>query len=239
MKALVFIILSSFFLKAQSVEVGYNFTLIDEKDDFGVVSVEKLLLQTNMKESLLKRTAKDTVFESSTIGIFESGEGTGIFYEITEYKDLIKSIYYFKAPYFSTVVKDDRYKITWTIVPELKSILNYQCQKAICHFRGRDYVAYFASEIPISNGPFKFDGLPGLILEVTSMDNMVKIKANSIVFKNDILIKNPLKVEKTISWESFQQEYQKIFNRVTNYQTDLDSEIFIPNRAIEFYLQID
>lgn len=54
----------------------------------------------------------------------------------------------------------------WKLLSERKSILNYQCQKAVCTFRGRTYTAWFASEIPLSEGPWKFHGLPGLILKV-------------------------------------------------------------------------
>ncbi len=47
-----------------------------------------------------------------------------------------------------------------------KSILGYKCQKATCTFRGREWTAWFALDIPISDGPWKFCGLPGLIMEV-------------------------------------------------------------------------
>ncbi|EFC69505.1 GLPGLI family protein [Prevotella sp. oral taxon 317] len=55
---------------------------------------------------------------------------------------------------------------SWEITEEQKTIDNYACQKAVCTFVGRTYEAWFAPDIPISDGPWKFYGLPGLILEV-------------------------------------------------------------------------
>lgn len=55
---------------------------------------------------------------------------------------------------------------SWTIRNEKLTINGYVCQKATCRFRGRSYTAWFTQDIPISNGPWKFGGLPGLILKV-------------------------------------------------------------------------
>jgi GLPGLI family protein len=54
----------------------------------------------------------------------------------------------------------------WKILPDTIRILNQVCQKAICTFRGRNYEAWFAEGINISEGPWKFNGLPGLILKI-------------------------------------------------------------------------
>ena len=51
---------------------------------------------------------------------------------------------------------------SWNITEEQKTIDNYVCQKATCTFGGRTYEAWFAPDIPISDGPWKFYGLPGL-----------------------------------------------------------------------------
>ncbi len=51
----------------------------------------------------------------------------------------------------------------WQILGDTTTILGYQCQKAICDYRGRHFIAWFTTEIPISEGPYKFWGLPGLI----------------------------------------------------------------------------
>lgn len=55
----------------------------------------------------------------------------------------------------------------WTLKDEQQIIHGYKCQKATCHWRGRDYTAWFAPEIPIKYGPWKFGGLPGLIVKIT------------------------------------------------------------------------
>jgi len=55
----------------------------------------------------------------------------------------------------------------WFITKERKQILSYDCQKAETFFHGRKYEAWFSISIPISNGPWKFGGLPGLILAVS------------------------------------------------------------------------
>ena len=54
----------------------------------------------------------------------------------------------------------------WTLESEKQTICGYQCQRATCHWRGRDYVAWFTSAIPMKSGPWKFGGLPGLIMKI-------------------------------------------------------------------------
>ena len=54
----------------------------------------------------------------------------------------------------------------WNIGSDTLSVIGYLCQQATCFFRGRYYTAWFAKDIPISNGPWKFGGLPGLILKI-------------------------------------------------------------------------
>ena len=56
--------------------------------------------------------------------------------------------------------------ILWTLGNEKQNICGYQCQRATCHWRGRDYEAWFTSAIPMKSGPWKFGGLPGLIMKI-------------------------------------------------------------------------
>lgn len=96
-------------------------------------------------------------------------------------------------------------KIYWKIENETKEILGYPVQKASCIFRGRNYIAWFASKINIQDGPWKFNGLPGLILEIASTDNFIKFEAYQITLNKkgenleNLLVKYPnvKRIEKT------------------------------------------
>ena len=58
----------------------------------------------------------------------------------------------------------------WIFTSDTLAVLGYLCKKATCLFRGRYYTAWYAPDIPLSNGPWKFNGLPGLILKVEDSD---------------------------------------------------------------------
>lgn len=68
----------------------------------------------------------------------------------------------------------------WKILPDTMKILNQVCQKAICDFRGRKYEAWFAQGINLSEGPWKFNGLPGLILKINDLQKDYSFEAISI-----------------------------------------------------------
>lgn len=55
----------------------------------------------------------------------------------------------------------------WILGTDTATILSYSCHKAECQFKGRKWTVWFATEIPISEGPWKLYGLPGLILKAT------------------------------------------------------------------------
>ena len=68
----------------------------------------------------------------------------------------------------------------WTLTSETLTILGHRCQKATCHFRGRDFVAWFAADVPIKGGPWKFGGLPGCILKVYDTQHLYEWEAVAI-----------------------------------------------------------
>lgn len=70
--------------------------------------------------------------------------------------------------------------IDWKIGDRTKEILGYQCREATTKYRGRTYTAYFAEDLPFSDGPHQFVGLPGLILEIYDNKEHFHFKAVGI-----------------------------------------------------------
>ncbi|MGO4708707.1 GLPGLI family protein [Chryseobacterium sp. 2TAF14] len=74
--------------------------------------------------------------------------------------------------YLFVRVSTDSYKVEedqkpiWKILPDKQKIGEYNVQKATTKFGGREWTAWFSTDIPFQDGPYKFYGLPGLIVKI-------------------------------------------------------------------------
>ncbi len=91
--------------------------------------------------------------------IFSNYPDSGDIYVQTQF---VHNIYSYKEPIP---------KFGWQLTGRTTTVLDYSCIEAVAEFRGRRFYAYFTVEIPYSYGPWKFMGLPGLILQVRSDDD--------------------------------------------------------------------
>lgn len=129
-------------------------------------------------------------------------------------KDLIKNITYFKTRLGRDLYtyEEDR-KMDWKILPETVKIGEYEAQKAETTFAGRKWYAWFTQDIPFQDGPYKFKGLPGLIvkLEDSNGDYSFDLQQSKKIseFPNfDNRGGNPIKV-KRIDFEKQEKLYRK------------------------------
>jgi GLPGLI family protein len=113
------------------------------------------------------------------------------------------------------LIKDNYNTLKWNITSESKDIAGHSCVKATTTFRGREWVAWFASDIPVPYGPWKLYGLPGLILETYDVTNMYTIRAVKIAYKrNEIFDKDfktiyETKNDEPISYQQFVKDYEE------------------------------
>ena len=76
-------------------------------------------------------------------------------------------------------ISEDR-KINWKISSEKEKIGEWNAQKAEADFAGRHWIAWFSTEIPIQDGPYKFQGLPGLIVKIEDKNGSHKLELKGI-----------------------------------------------------------
>ncbi|MDY6994280.1 MAG: GLPGLI family protein, partial [Pseudomonadota bacterium] len=129
------------------------------------------------------------------------------------------------------VVSEKTGSIEWVIKNEYKKIGAFNVQKALTQFRGRKYTAWFSVEIPISAGPWKFHGLPGLILEIQDEELGVQFLFSSIKIPYNIAseLKKP-SLGSTISLQEYiriDNEFEEEFIRF--FQAKLPRDFAISN----------
>lgn len=108
-------------------------------------------------------------------------------------------------------------------------ILGYSCQRAFITYCGRDYIAWYSPQIPLADGPYKFNGLPGLILKISDTKNqhcftfssirkMTYIQPITYILSNftDITAEEYIKIMKT--------KMMRLFGIVQNGSISLPSE---------------
>src|SRR6185312_8209414 len=85
------------------------------------------------------------------------------YYQFINYKKLVRKELIMMDPY---IVNDVLPAINWHISNDKANFAELHCQKATCHFKGRDYTAWFCPDLPVHVGPWKINGLPGVIVDV-------------------------------------------------------------------------
>ena len=68
----------------------------------------------------------------------------------------------------------------WEITDSVMVIDGINCVKATADYRGREWTAWFAPEIPFNEGPWKLWGLPGLIVRAYDSKGHYRFEAKSI-----------------------------------------------------------
>lgn len=146
---------------------------------FDIKESKSVYINDRKKQGSSKKIEKKSdgsIFISQNDGTDKLGR---IVFKSYKNKELIYRDFVSKKPF---VIIDSYPEIKWSILDETKEIGSLVCQKAIGSYRGRTYTAWFALKIPISDGPWKLCGLPGLILEATDVKNHIRFEFQSIEF---------------------------------------------------------
>ncbi len=184
-------ILKGFLFNAQSVAdytIYYNFKCVSDTIENEFFTPEEFILYRVGHESRFVSSGR--YYNDSTTVVFEKTHPQPMFNsqeEVQKYIDLIaekrdrkniQSDYRitknFETSNFTSLLifslpiqyQEETMNFLWEITNETDTILGLPCIKAFTNYGGRHYFAWFTLAVPINDGPYVFQGLPGLILKV-------------------------------------------------------------------------
>lgn len=113
-------------------------------------------------ETLQEPEQTDSFNEGSSNLVIRNMGSDNIVYKDLKKGECISQEYILDKPFLiHEAIRDTG----WVLQSEEKEVAGYICKKAVS---GRKAIAWYCPEIPVSDGPSLFSGLPGLVLEVES-----------------------------------------------------------------------
>lgn len=136
-----------------------SYLVFNKEQSYYVTAKDSLENQATKNETQTFNTDDDSAGHI-VVGKKVSDQGDQVAYHIK--KNTIWSNVLYRKQFY---IKEVATKQDWKIENETKKIGNFKCKKATVNFRGRNYIAWFTTDIALPYGPWKLHGLPGLILE--------------------------------------------------------------------------
>lgn len=194
-------------LFGQSMSVSYELTYKSNMDVKTETIKQNYLLDISSQKSVFRtemRKKSDSMVVKTGLGL---GYNSNIHYELYFTKDINASSF---KKHFVFPLSRDRFVIKisdplqWNILPETKVIENLKCQRAEVEYGGRHWIAWFSKDISVSEGPYYFHGLPGLIIQIHDDRNDFIFKLTQIKKINDTFFYE-MKGGNEITWEQYRK----------------------------------
>lgn len=201
----------------------YKFTHKYDSLNSNLVLTENYFLLLGKKSSVFKsqdRFKQDSIIKSNYLRTGKLLPSGDLKYNANEiYFDFILNKMYSREKKLAGdyVMERSYPKIIWKIEQESKIINSLKCQKAVGYYHGRTYEAWFTKEIPISAGPWKLNGLPGLIIKATDKSGRIDFELTS--FKNYNGIEKIAFDKKSVfvTWDEFKKLAKAADEDINNF----------------------
>ncbi|KFF73877.1 hypothetical protein HX13_17120 [Chryseobacterium sp. P1-3] len=228
-------------VSAQTNRFVYQVTMKPNAENKSEIKTENAYLDISPEKSVFyseNRIKRDSIMQKA----FQGGGGRGSINR-DQMESLRTNISYSvekdktnQKTYFKDRIGRDMYSyeedrpVSWKISSETRKIGEYKVQRAETDFAGRKWTAWFTTDLPYQDGPYKFGGLPGLIVKIEddkgdySFDLMKNYKIAEFPTLNQF--GNTLKVKRT----DFVKQQQKFRTDPMSFMTQGAGGISAPMR---------
>jgi GLPGLI family protein len=167
------------------VLVHYKFSHVQDTTDRAHPNTENMVLLVGKSASVYKSydgMMSDAQFRAAYVKATNSGpdgrvmvdrSGAGLrpqYFQYSNTQRFITKDYIMVDEY---LIDGPMPAIDWKIGSDTATFGGLHCQKATGHFKGRDYLVWFCPDLPVHVGPWKLNGLPGVIVDARDVKNEV------------------------------------------------------------------
>ena len=223
---LLFVLLGTLAI-AQNKRFIYEYKFIPDSTNAADVKTEMMFLDTSKEgskyysytvfnsDSAMKVDLEKQLAATGSINVRSDMRKGEVRYTVTKtYPDYNVSLHRrFGMDAYN--ISDDR-KINWKISSEKEKIGEWNTQKAEADFAGRHWTAWFSTEIPIQDGPYKFHGLPGLIVKIEDKSGSHKMEMKGVKNINGDLNINVFEAKEVVINS---KQFQKVLREYENDPT--------------------
>ena len=185
-------LLLSLMISAQNNRVIYEYKFAPDSTKIDSLKTEWMYLDINKKgskyysksafesDSIVNESIKKQMASGmKSISVSRQSIGGEINYEVEKTYPDYKTFLVSNIGNDTYKIAEDR-KPNWKISTEKKQLGTFNVQKATTDFAGRSWTAWFTTEVPIQDGPYKFSGLPGLIVQMEDQTGTHKMELKGL-----------------------------------------------------------
>lgn len=248
---LLFIFIANF-SNAQKISFNtayfYEYTYHNDSTDVNKFNTETTVLLSNQKESFFCSYVK---MKNDSILLSNVKKGNMVDFSTLPKSRVNQKVYSDKSQ--NTILIYDKVvnatfaypenPVKWSLGNSRKKIGDFECQNAYCIINNRKFEAWFTISIPVNDGPYRFKGLPGLVVEVYDEKKLFhfvlseikkeeistelpknKISTTSADFKNKRreFFNNPAEVSKVYLGDRVKFDSKTVNSNFKNFNVFLD-----------------
>lgn len=212
-------------ITAQSQRYIYEYKLIKDSTNRAEQRIETMYLDTSKEgsnfysytayhgDSLVKADLEKQLKATGIINIKDGMRKDAERYSVSKIYPSFKMYLHNRIGRDAYKIIDDR-TVFWKISAEKEKVGQWDTQKATANFAGREWTAWFTNDIPLQDGPYKFSGLPGLIvkLEDKTKSHVFEMKGIKKLSPQEFDAVTKPKNEISINLQQYQkliEEYEK------------------------------